>query len=211
LWLEPNGDFANGLSFRTDEVKTSEVERMVMQPKLGRKKRNIKIRVAEDGKPLSITRGLIGLAVLSLVFNFLLWLLPPAELLARSRDFTEMLPSWLVELGGLQMTLQQVEMYLAISSGPITPECAVLSAGLVFVVFVLVFPSTATAKKNALLFGVPLLLVANLIRWWSLLWAGDLLLWKTNFFYDYIGLVTFVLLVALVWFVGIERSIKHEA
>jgi exosortase/archaeosortase family protein len=106
--------------------------------------------------------------------------------------------------------LGQVELYQSASNWPITPECAVLSAGVVFVVFVLVFPSTVTAKKNALLFGVPLLLVANLIRWWSLLWAGELLMWKTNYFYDYVGLVTFILLVALVWFVGIERSLTHE-
>jgi exosortase/archaeosortase family protein len=184
---------------------------MVMQPKLGRKKRNLKIKVAEDTQPVTFTRGLIGLAFLAVGFNFLLWLLPPAEMLAQLKAVSNAMPGWLLEFGGLQVTLEHIELYLASTKWPVTPECAVFSAGLVFVVFVLVFPSTATAKKNALLFGVPLLLVANLIRWWSLLWSGDLVLWKTNFFYDYIGLVTFVLLVALVWFVGIERSIKHEA
>jgi len=183
---------------------------MVMQPKLTKKKRNIKIEVAEDRKPMTLTRGVIGLAFLALLFNLLLWLVPPAALLGRLRVLGEVCPDWLLQLGGLQSMLDHVEFYLVSSNWPITPECAVLSAGLVFVVFVLVFPSTGTAKRNALLFGVPLMLLANLIRWWSLVWSGDLLLWKANFFYDYIGLVCFVLLVALVWFVGIERCIRHE-
>lgn len=184
---------------------------MVMYPRLGRKKRNIKIKVAGDTPPMTFMRGVIGLAFLALAFNLMLWLLPPAQLLLQLKNISTAMPEWLLELGGLQVVLEQIQLHLSSSSLSITPECAVLSAGLVFVVFVLVFPSTATAKKNALLFGVPLLLVANLLRWWSLLWTGELMLWKTNFFYDYVGLVTFILLVALVWFVGIERSIKHEA
>lgn len=183
---------------------------MVAQPKLVRKKRNIKIEVAEDPKPMTLTRGLIGLALLALLFNLLIWLVPPEALLGRLRVLAELCPDWLLELGGLRSMLDHIELYMVSSNWPVTPECAVLSAGLVFVVFVLVFPSTAAAKRNALLFGVPLMLLANLIRWWSLLWSGDLLLWKANFFYDYIGLVSFVLLVALIWFVGIERSIRHE-
>lgn len=183
---------------------------MVMQPRLAKKKRNIKIEIAEDPRPVTLTRGLIGLAGLALLFNLVLWLVPPQALLDRLRLLGELCPAWMLELGGLRSMLDHVELYLVSSNWPVTPECAVLSAGLVFVVFVLVFPSTATAKRNALLFGVPLMLLANLIRWWSLLWSGDLLLWKANFFYDYIGLVCFVLLVALVWFVGIERSIRHE-
>ena len=184
---------------------------MEIDKKLLHNKRRIKIEVAEDPKPVSLTRGLLALVALAVLFNLLLWLVPPEAMLENLRLVIAKAPDWLLELGGLQMMLEHVELYLAASSWPITPECAVLSAGLVFVIFVLVFPSTAMAKRNALLFGVPLLLVANLIRWWGLLWSGDLLLWKTNFFYDYVGLVTFVLLVALVWFVGIERSIKHEA
>lgn len=176
-----------------------------------RSKRRVKIEIAEDRKPVTLARGLIGLAFLSVLFNLLLWLLPPEILLSQLRATSDFLPEWLLELGGLHVMLEHVELYLASTNWPITPECAVLSAGLVFVVFVLVFPSTATAKRNALIFGVPLLLVANLIRWWSLFWAGELMLWQTNSFYDYIGLVTFVLLVALVWFVGIERSIENEA
>jgi exosortase/archaeosortase family protein len=182
---------------------------MDMQPK--QRRATDKITVVETQPSLTLKRGLFSLAFLALFFNAMLWLLPPAELLARVQAISHSLPDWFMRLGGLQITLQHVELYLASTSWPVTPESAVLSAGLVFVVFVLVFPSTATAKKNALLFGVPLLLAANLIRWWSLLWSGDLMLWQTNFFYDYVGLVTFVLLVALVWFVGIERSIKHEA
>ena len=184
---------------------------MVMQPKLGKRKRNIKIRVAEDARRLNFTRGLIGLAGVALAINALLWFLPPTEFLLQLQNLRAAVPGWLLALGGLQATLGHIELYLTSSQWPVTPECAVLSASLVFVAFVLVFPSTATAKKNALLFGIPLLLVANLIRWWSLLWSGELLLWKTNFFYDYIGLVSFVLLVALVWFIGIERSISNEA
>lgn len=185
---------------------------MVMPPSMpGRKKRNVKIEVAEDGRSLSLVGSLVGLACLALLFNLFLWLLPPVELLGGLKKIALMMPDWLLELGGLRTMFEYVELYLVSSQWSVTPECAVLSAGLVFVVFVLVFPSTKTAKKNALLFGMPLLLVANLIRWWSLLWSGDLLLWKTNFFYDYIGLVVFVLLVALVWFVGVERSLKYEA
>lgn len=183
---------------------------MVMQPRLTRKKRNIRIEVAEDPKPVTLVQGTIGLASLALLFNLLLWLVPPESLLSRLRFLGEFCPDWLMEIGGLRSMLDHIQLYMVSSNWPVTPECAVLSAGLVFVVFVLVFPSTATAKRNALLFGVPLMLLANLIRWWSLVWSGDMLLWKANFFYDYIGLVCFVLLVALVWFVGIERSIRHE-
>ena len=184
---------------------------MVTQPKLGRKKQSIKIRVAEDQRRVSLARGLLGLAGAALLINALLWLFPPSDFLTQLKNLRATLPSWLLEIGGLQATLEYVELYLASSQWSVPPECAVLSASLVFVVFVLVFPATVKAKKNALLFGMPLLLVANLIRWWSLLWSGELLLWKTNFFYDYIGLVSFVLLVALVWFVGIDRSVANEA
>ncbi|SHJ41953.1 exosortase/archaeosortase family protein [Malonomonas rubra DSM 5091] len=184
---------------------------MAIDKKLLRNKQRIKIEVAKEHKPITLTKGILVLAGLALLFNLLLWLVPPETILGQLKVLSDKLPQWMLSVGGVQMVIDHAEFYLASSGWPITPECAVISAGLVFVVFVLVFPSTATAKRNALLFGVPLLLVANLIRWWGLLWAGDLLMWKTNFFYDYVGLVTFVLLVGLVWFVGIERSIKHEA
>lgn len=185
---------------------------MIKPPQpLERKAQDVGIDVVKAGRSQTLVRGMIGLACLALLFNLLLWLLPPADLLGGLKTATAGLPDWLLNVGGLGVMFEHVELYLLSSQWAITPECAVLSAGLVFVVFVLAFPSTKTAKKNALLFGMPLLLVANLIRWWSLVWSGDLLLWKTNFFYDYIGLVVFVLLVALVWFVGIDRSEKYEA
>ncbi|WP_303720673.1 hypothetical protein [Malonomonas rubra] len=183
---------------------------MMQQSSQVRSERNDRSEVIGTGTLKGLVPGLIVLFCLALLFNALLWLLPPADLLGVLKRFAAGLPDWLFDVGGLRVMLEHVELHMLSTQWTITPECAVLSAGLVFVVFVLVFPTTKKAKKNALIFGLPLLLIANLIRWWSLVWSGDLLLWKTNFFYDYIGLVIFVLLVALVWFVGIERSIKYE-
>lgn len=149
----------------------------------------------------------MALSLLAVLINLLLWWIQTAGLLLRLKPLGSVIPDM---GGGMLLMLGQIEVFLSTPGWTIPPECALLSAGVVFIVFVLAFPARILVKQNLLLFGVPLLLVATLIRWLSLLWAGNLALWENNFFFDYLGLVTFVLLVALVWFVATERKTADE-
>lgn len=91
-----------------------------------------------------------------------------------------------------------------------TPECTALSAMIVFVAFVLAYPSLVKSKGIAILAGIPFLILANTLRLFSLAWATELFPKYAELVHDYVWQVAFLILIAVMWLLWIEIVVRHE-
>ena len=179
--------------------------------KLMRKKRPAKKEKVkkEQSKPVVLpTRNILFFAVLVLLGNaplliFSKTILPYSEWMA-------WLVAGLISLSGLEIVQNGVFLTIAGERWVMTPGCTAITAMVVFVAFVLTYPSSVKGKAIALLVGLPFLLLANITRLFTLAWAVE---WSTRYAYwahDYIWQVVFLMLIALMWQLWIEMVVKRE-
>lgn len=116
----------------------------------------------------------------------------------------------LIEASGLQVVHNGIHITLKNGGWIMTAECTAMSAMIVFVAFVLVYPSALKAKGIAILAGIPFLILANTLRLFSLAWITELFPKYAEFVHDYVWQVAFLILIAVMWLLWIEMVVKHE-
>ncbi len=92
-----------------------------------------------------------------------------------------------------------------------TPECTALSAMIVFVAFVIVYPSSIKSKGIAVLAGTPFIIIANTLRLFILAWATELFTKYAHFAHDYVWQVAFLIPIAVMWLGWIGMVVKRES
>ncbi len=117
----------------------------------------------------------------------------------------------LIEASGLQVVHKGIHISLKNGAWIMTAECTALSAMVVFIAFVLVYPSALKAKGIAILAGIPFLILANTLRLFSLAWLTELFPKYAEFVHDYVWQVAFLILIAVIWLLWIELVVRHES
>ena len=148
-------------------------------------------------------------AVLVLVGNTPLWFFP--DTIIPFQKFMVKIVGGLINASGLEVVQNGVYIILEKGQWIMTPECTALSAMIVFVAFVLVYPSSIKSKGIAVLVGIPFLIIANTLRLFSLAWATELFAKYTHLAHDYVWQVAFLILIAVMWLVWIEMVVKRES
>ena len=148
-------------------------------------------------------------AVLVLTGNAPLWFFP--DVIIPFQKFMVKIVGGLISASGLQAI--QNDVYITLKNGQwvMTPECTALSALIVFVAFVIVYPSSLKSKGIAVLAGIPFLIIANTIRLFTLAWATELFAKYAHLAHDYIWQVVFLILIAVMWLIWIEMVVKRES
>ena len=162
----------------------------------------------DDQGPRFSILSFVLFAVLVLIGNSPLWFFP--DTIVPFQKFMVKIVSGLVNASGLQV--MQNGVYLSLNNGQwiMTPECTALSAMIVFVAFVIVYPSSIKSKSIAVLTGIPFLSLANTLRLFTLAWATELFAKYAHLAHDYVWQVAFLILIAVMWLVWIEMVVKHE-
>jgi exosortase/archaeosortase family protein len=116
----------------------------------------------------------------------------------------------LIQASGLQVVYS--DLYITLKSGEwvMTAECTALSAMIVFVAFVLAYPSALKSKGIAIVAGIPFLILANTLRLFSLAWATEMFPKYAEFVHDYVWQVAFLIVIAVMWLLWIEMVVRHE-
>lgn len=116
----------------------------------------------------------------------------------------------LIQASGLQVAYN--DLYITLKSGEwvMTAECTALSAMIVFVAFVLAYPSALKSKGIAIVAGIPFLILANTLRLFSLAWATEMFPKYAEFVHDYVWQVAFLIVIAVMWLLWIEMVVRHE-
>lgn len=153
-------------------------------------------------------RNILFFAALVLAGNAPLWVFSKGIL--PYREWMAWLVACLVTFSGLEMVQNGVYLLVAGERWIMTPECTALTAMIVFVAFVIVYPSSIRAKGIAMLAGLPFLFLANIARLFTLAWATEWSSRYAHWAHDYVWQVSFLMLIALMWLVWIEIVVKRE-
>ncbi len=153
-------------------------------------------------------RNILLFAVLVLIGNAPLWIFSKAIL--PYREWMAWLVACLVTFSGLEMLQHGVYLTVAGERWIMTPECTALTAMIVFVAFVIAYPSSIRSKGIALLTGLPFLLLANITRLFTLAWATEWSIRYAHWVHDYVWQVAFLMLIAVMWLLWIEIVVKRE-
>ncbi|MCK5196310.1 MAG: archaeosortase/exosortase family protein, partial [Desulfobulbaceae bacterium] len=147
--------------------------------------------------------------ILVLIGNAPLWFFP--DTIIPFQKFMVKIVGGLINASGLEVV--QNGVYIAMKNGQwvMTPECTALSAMIVFIAFVVVYPSSIKSKGIAVLAGIPFLIIANTLRLFTLAWATELFAKYAHIAHDYVWQVAFLILIAVMWLVWIEMVVKHES
>lgn len=160
------------------------------------------------GPRFSILRFIL-FAVLVLIGNAPLWFYP--KTIIPFQKFMAGIVTWLIDTSGLQVAQNGIHIILKNDQWIMTPECTALSAMIVFVAFVLVYPSSWKSKGIAVMTGIPFLIIANTLRLFSLAWATELFAKYAHLAHDYVWQVAFLILIAVMWLVWIEMVVNRES
>lgn len=172
-------------------------------------KKTVTSRYGSNNSPRFSILSFVLFAVLVLIGNTPLWFFP--DIIVPFQKFMVKLVGGLISSSGLQAI--QNGVYITLNNGQwtMTPECTALSAMIVFVAFVIVYPSSIRAKGIAVLAGIPFIIIANTLRLFTLAWATELFAKYAHLAHDYVWQVAFLILIAIMWLVWIEVVVKHES
>ena len=148
-------------------------------------------------------------AVLVLIGNTPLWFFP--DVIIPFQKFMVTVVGGLINASGLEVVQNGVHIILKNDQWIMTPECTALSAMIVFVAFVIVYPSSIKSKGIAVLAGIPFLIIANTLRLFTLAWATELFAKYAHLAHDYVWQVAFLILIAVMWLIWIEMVVKRES
>ena len=161
-----------------------------------------------NGPRFSILNFLL-FAILVLIGNTPLWFFP--QTIVPFQKFMVKVVGGLISASGLEVMQKGVYIILKNDQWIMTPECTALSAMIVFVAFVIVYPSSLRAKVIAVVAGIPFIIIANILRLFTLAWATELFSKYAHFAHDYVWQVAFLILIAVMWLVWIEMVVKRES
>ncbi|QWV92157.1 archaeosortase/exosortase family protein [Geomonas oryzisoli] len=164
-----------------------------------------------------VSRAVSPLLKTSLLFvafmaamNGMLWFLEFQGIEPLTRQTTRTV-SWLLNAAGCANEVAQGNhIFLGTAHWIITPECSAVTAGVLFLSFVLAYPASRKAKAVAVAAGVPLILIVNVVR---LVLLGLITRWNAQYArmsHDYLWHVLFAAFVVTLWLVWIELVVKRE-
>lgn len=171
--------------------------------------KNTVTKTSEDKRPRFSILRLVLFAGLVLLGNAPLWFFP--NTIIPFQKFMVKVVGGLISASGLQAVQDGVYITLKNDQWIMSPECTALSAMIVFVAFVLVYPSSWKSKGIAVLAGIPFLIIANSLRLFSLAWATELFTKYAHFAHDYVWQVAFLILIAVMWLLWIEMVVNRES
>jgi exosortase/archaeosortase family protein len=173
------------------------------------KKENMAKRSGDCNSPRFSIISFVLFAALVLIGNVPLWFFPKTIL--PFQEFMVKVVGGLISASGLKAMQDGIHIYLENDQWIMTPECTALSAMIVFVAFVLVYPSSWKSKGIAVLASIPFLIFANTLRLFSLAWATKLFAKYAHFAHDYVWQVAFLILIAVMWLTWIEMVVNRES
>jgi archaeosortase B (VPXXXP-CTERM-specific) len=111
---------------------------------------------------------------------------------------------------GIQNQLDRNMIYLRNDTWNVTSECTAVNAIFLFIAFLLAYASSARSKLLGLAAGIPLILLANVLRLVALGWVTEYWPKTAHLFHDYVWETVFLFFIVGLWFVWIDLVVNRE-
>lgn len=160
--------------------------------------------------PFSLLRVGLFFVACALSLHMALWFLIPVQTCYPLQKGTADVVTLLLNLLGIKAVCSGVTVTLPHGQWEVALECTSLSALIVFLSFIIAYPSSVRSKIVGNLVGLPLLMAANILRLVLLGWATAHLPRIAHYLHDYVWQIGFLILVAFLWIVWIDQVVKRE-
>ena len=111
---------------------------------------------------------------------------------------------------GIQNTVDYNIIHLRNDTWNVTSECTAVNAVFLFISFVLAYSSTFKSKALGLISGIPLIVVANILRLVVLGWATEYWPSQAHLLHDYVWETIFLFFIIVLWFLWINLVVNRE-
>jgi len=147
---------------------------------------------------------------LAIFLNFILLVISRRGYLFFFEIFTTKVAAALIQLSGIEASMEGNIIHLTNAVWMINTECTALTIMIIFASFVIAYPASLIAIDLGLLVGIPTIFGANILRFLIMAWIDKLKPEHSEYFHDYIWQVVFIIMVAFMWIVWIERVVNRE-
>lgn len=164
----------------------------------------------QEETPFPLARIVLIFITSVLGLHLIQWLLVPVRVFYPLQMVTAEVVTYLLNLSGIQAVCSGIVMTIPHGRWEVALECTSLSALIVFISFVVAYPSKLKSKIIGSLVGLPLLIGANIIRLVLLGLATAHLPRVAHYLHDYVWQIGFLILVAVLWILWIDLVVKRE-
>ena len=154
--------------------------------------------------------GLLFCAV-TLLLNILGYFVAEKDYLLFFNSFNAQTAGSLIRLTGLSALVQENIIQLGSAVWIVDTECTAINLINIFLAFILVYPACVRSKIIGIAVGLPLIFSANMIRLLGMAWMAKIKPDFFNYFHDYVWQVAFLILIALLWLVWIDKVVNYAA
>lgn len=164
----------------------------------------------QEVPPFPLARVTLIFIACVIGFHLIQWLVIPIDFFYPLQRVTAEVVTFLFNLFGIQAVCSGLMVDIPNARWEVALECTSLSALIVFLSFIIAYPTKLKSKIIGSLVGLPLLIIANILRLVLLGWATVHLPKIANYLHDYVWQIGFLLLVALLWVLWIDLVVKYE-
>ncbi|MDT8421322.1 MAG: archaeosortase/exosortase family protein [Desulfuromonadales bacterium] len=123
---------------------------------------------------------------------------------------TASITTYLLQVTGLEVNTSGIHMILPNARWEVIADCTAIGAQVIFLSFVLAFPSSKKAKLFATGVGVPFIFAVNIVRLVALGWLTYLSPKLADYCHDFVWQMGFLFMVVGMWLAWIEWVVKRE-
>lgn len=118
--------------------------------------------------------------------------------------------SSILNLTGIQNTVDHNIIHLRNDTWNVTSECTAINAVFLFISFILAYSSSFRSKALGLAGGIPLIIIVNVVRLVALGWVTEYWPNQAHLFHDYVWEVIFMFFIVALWFSWISLVVNRE-
>jgi exosortase/archaeosortase family protein len=145
------------------------------------------------------------------IFHVILYFLEPTVAPPMQKAITVIVSRLLTSLGIVNTANPDAfRIILTHDTWNIDVGCTAIGAMILYVAFILAYTSSAKAKLSGILWGIPFIAVMNIVRLLALGWITEYFPRTARLFHDYVWETVFLFIVIGMWFIWIEKVVRHE-
>lgn len=151
----------------------------------------------------------VSFCLLAVCLNVIAYLLTREDYLFFINLFIANVSGALIRFSGLQALVNDNVIHLAHADWIVDTECTAINLIIIFISFIIAYPTKLKEKTLGILIGIPCIFVANFTRLLAMAWVDKLAPEYFPYFHNYFWQVIFLILIAFLWLLWLEKVVNR--
>lgn len=153
----------------------------------------------------------VAFCLLAVCLNIIVYLLTRENHLFFINTFIADVSGALIRLSGLQAEVNGNIIHLVNADWIVDTECTAINLIIIFLSFIIAYPTKLTEKALGILIGIPCIFVANFTRLLAMAWVDRLAPEYFPYFHNYFWQVIFLILIAFLWLLWLDKVVNRAS